>query len=168
MNKTRFIELDIARAIAIFAMISYHFQWDLRYFQLYYVEDYSTAAYLWEFYARSIGSSFLFIAGVSTQFLHIRHGVNLKKDIKRFTILALCAFGITLATYFGVSKDFFVYIGILHLLAICTLIGMAMRDWSSIELFHHCRSHPYYLFYALLWLFRLSKYQSYRMDWAFP
>ena len=73
-NAGRRIEmLDLARGVALFAMASYHFSWDLEQFG--YLEPATATTGLFKLYARSIAASFLFLAGVS---LMLAHGEGLR------------------------------------------------------------------------------------------
>ena len=55
--------LDTWRGIALIAMASYHFTWDLAMFG--YIPPETPTEGLWRLYARAIASSFLFLAGFS-------------------------------------------------------------------------------------------------------
>ncbi|TKB32225.1 MAG: DUF1624 domain-containing protein, partial [Mesorhizobium sp.] len=59
----RIVAIDVARGVALLAMASYHFTWDLEFFG--YADPGLTAFGWWKFYARCIASTFLFLVGVS-------------------------------------------------------------------------------------------------------
>ena len=61
--RPRLLALDAARGLALIAMASYHFSWDLEFFG-YLAPGTSTQGFL-RIYARMIASSFLFLAGFS-------------------------------------------------------------------------------------------------------
>ena len=61
-KSTRLWEVDTLRGIAIVLMVIYHFVWDLSYFGLYSVNVFSMP---WQIFARSIGSTFIFLLGLS-------------------------------------------------------------------------------------------------------
>ena len=65
----RIVAIDIVRGIALIAMASYHFTWDLEFFG--YTDPGLTAFGWWKIYARCIASTFLFLVGVS---LFLAHG----------------------------------------------------------------------------------------------
>ena len=60
--------LDTARGVALIAMASYHFAWDLEFFR--YIEAGTTAFGWWKMYARGIAGSFLFLVGFSLVLAH--------------------------------------------------------------------------------------------------
>ncbi|MEM5473103.1 heparan-alpha-glucosaminide N-acetyltransferase [Hoeflea sp. AS60] len=113
--------LDLARGLALFAMASYHFSWDLEMFR--YLEPGITTHGFLKAYARSIAGSFLLLAGVS---LVLAHGRDLRPQafLKRLAIVAGAAALISLATYFA-TPDGFIFFGILHAIAACSVIGLA-------------------------------------------
>lgn len=113
--------LDLARGLALFAMASYHFFWDIEQFG--YLEPGTTTHGLFKVYARSIAGSFLFLAGVS---LVLAHGKNIRPAAfaKRIGIVAGAAALISLVT-FVVTPDSFIFFGILHAIAASSLIGLA-------------------------------------------
>ena len=55
--------IDGLRAIAVLAMIVYHFAWDLGFFNI--VDPFIVNSGWWKIFAISIGSSFLFLSGIS-------------------------------------------------------------------------------------------------------
>ena len=63
--------LDMARGIALLAMASYHFMWDLASFG--YLEPDFPASGWPRIYARAIASTFLFLAGFSLVLAHGDH-----------------------------------------------------------------------------------------------
>ncbi|MBC7283998.1 MAG: DUF1624 domain-containing protein [Hoeflea sp.] len=113
--------LDIARGLALFAMASYHFSWDLEQFG--YLEPATTTQGLFKIYARSIAASFLFLAGVS---LMLAHGAGLRPRAfaKRLAMVGGAAAVITLVTIFA-TPDSYIYFGILHSIAAASVIGVA-------------------------------------------
>jgi len=113
--------LDLARGLALFAMASYHFSWDLELFG--YLEPGTTTHGLFKAYARSIAGSFLFLAGVSLV-LAQGNGIKPAAFLKRIAMVAGAAALISLATYFATPESF-IYYGILHAIAVSSLIGLA-------------------------------------------
>ncbi|RWN39016.1 MAG: DUF1624 domain-containing protein [Mesorhizobium sp.] len=117
----RIIAIDVARGIALLAMASYHFTWDLEFFG--YTDPGLTAFGWWKFYARCIASTFLFLVGVS---LFLAHGKQIRWNgfWKRFAMVAGAALAISAATRFA-TPDSFIFFGILHEIALASLLGLA-------------------------------------------
>jgi len=113
--------LDLARGLALLAMASYHFSWDIELFG--YLEPGTTTQGLFKAYARSIAASFLFLAGVS---LVLAHGRSIRPAAfaKRMAMVGGAAALISLVTYFA-TPDGFIFYGILHAIAVSSLIGLA-------------------------------------------
>ena len=117
-NRNQFI--DALRAFAVLAMIVYHFAWDLGLFNV--VDPVIVNSGRWKLFAVSIGSSFLFLSGISF-WLASRNGINFKKFIFRLFFLVAAALIVSFGTYVANSQTF-VFFGILHLLSVCTLLGL--------------------------------------------
>lgn len=116
----RFQWLDTARGIALLAMASYHFMWDLADF------GYLDAAFPstgWpKIYARAIASTFLFMAGFSLVLAH-RNGIRWRSFGVRFAKIAAAAALVTAGTFFAIPQGF-IFFGILHAIAVASLIGL--------------------------------------------
>lgn len=112
---------DAARGLALLAMASYHFTWDLEFFG--YLEPGTATQGLWKLYARGIASSFLFLVGFSLVLAHI-HGVRWRSFGKRLGMVAASALAITAVTSFAFPGAA-IYFGILHAIAVSSLIGLA-------------------------------------------
>ena len=112
--------LDTLRGLALLAMASYHFTWNLEYFG--YLEPGTATTGLWKLYARGIATSFLFLAGFSLFLAHGK-GLNWPSFGKRFAMVAGSALLITAATYFA-FPDSFIFFGILHNIAAASLVGL--------------------------------------------
>jgi uncharacterized membrane protein len=113
--------IDAARALAVVAMVVYHFSWDLRYFGFIATDVAVDPA--WRLFARAIAGSFIFIAGVSLV-LATRNGLNVHRFLKRLGVVVAAAAAITLVTWF-VFPDAFIFFGILHHIAVASVIGLA-------------------------------------------
>ncbi len=113
--------IDAARGIAIAAMVVYHFSWDLRHFG--YIAADVTHDPGWRLFARSIAASFLFIVGVSLV-LASRNGFRTGRYLRRLGLIVASAAAITIVTYF-VFPDSFVFFGILHHIAVASVLGLA-------------------------------------------
>jgi len=119
-RRGRILAIDALRGIALIAMASYHFAWDLEFFG--YIEAGTTGAGFWKLYARMIASSFLFLAGFS---LVLGHYPSLRgrSFAIRFAKIAGAALVITIATRFA-FPDSFIFFGILHSIAAASLVGL--------------------------------------------
>lgn len=116
--------LDRARGIAVLAMILYHFSWDLSHFGL--IEANVAAGPGWKLFAQVIAASFLVIAGVS---LHLAMVDGFKRPafLRRLAIVSGSAALVTAATFF-VFPQSYVTFGILHCIAVSSIIALAFRD----------------------------------------
>jgi len=122
----RYPVIDLARGLALIAMMSYHFSWDLANVRL---VDWGVASDpLWRGYAMAIASSFLFIAGLS---LVLANGaeINWDRALVRLTKVGAGAIAVSIATYF-VFPDAWVFFGILHMIFVGSLIGLGLRRLS--------------------------------------
>jgi uncharacterized membrane protein len=119
-NRPRLLALDAARGLALIAMATYHFSWDLEFFG-YLAPGTSTQGFL-RIYARLIASSFLFLAGVSLVLAHYP-GLRLRPFLRRLGIIVAAAAAISVAT-FWFTPDSWIFLGILHAIAVSSLIGL--------------------------------------------
>ena len=116
----RIISIDVLRGIALLAMASYHFTWDLEFFG--YTDPGLTAFGWWKIYARCIASTFLFLVGIS---LFLAHGKKIRWNSfwKRFAMVAVAALAISIVTRIA-TPDGFIFFGILHEIALASLLGL--------------------------------------------
>ena len=112
--------LDIARGLALLAMASYHFMWDLASFG--YLEPGYPSTGWPRLYARAIASTFLFLAGFSLVLAH-GNGIRWRSFWKRWFIVAGAAALVTVASYFAIPEGL-IHFGILHAIAAASLIGL--------------------------------------------
>ncbi|TCM57410.1 putative membrane protein [Rhizobium sp. PP-F2F-G48] len=112
--------LDVVRGIAILAMASYHFSWDLEYFG--YLAPGTVGIGLFKYYARGIASSFLLLAGFSLVLGHFPR-FRRRPFLIRFAKVAAAAAVISIATWFAFPTGF-IFFGILHAIAAASLIGL--------------------------------------------
>ncbi|ODN70863.1 DUF1624 domain-containing protein [Methylobrevis pamukkalensis] len=113
--------LDVARGLALVAMASYHLAWDLSFFELISADVAGDPG--WRAYARAIAASFLLLVGVG---LVLGHGGGLRRRpflIRLAKIVAAAAL-ISAATYVA-FPDTFIYFGILHHIALASVVGLA-------------------------------------------
>ncbi|MEO1746579.1 MAG: heparan-alpha-glucosaminide N-acetyltransferase, partial [Pseudomonadota bacterium] len=117
----RYPLIDIARGVALVAMTIYHFVWDLSFFG--YVDPSVPVTGTMRTFARSIASSFLFLVGVSVVLAHGKH-MHWAKFARRWVLVAGAAAIISIATWFATPQTF-VYFGILHHIALGSLLALA-------------------------------------------
>lgn len=119
--RQRFAVIDIARGVAIIAMMAYHLCWDLSYFRFIAADvGYDEA---WVLIARSILAVFLLLAGISLVLGH-RDGIRWRSFRRRWLFVLAGAMAITVATWFAFPQSF-VYFGVLHAIALFSLLGLA-------------------------------------------
>ncbi|QKK25822.1 heparan-alpha-glucosaminide N-acetyltransferase [Rhizobium hidalgonense] len=112
--------LDTARGVALIAMASYHFSWDME-FMGYLAPGTAETGWL-KIYARAIATTFLFIVGISLV-LSSKPEVRWPSFWKRFGMIAAAAAVISIATRIAMPNEW-IYFGILHCIAVLTLIGV--------------------------------------------
>jgi uncharacterized membrane protein len=112
--------LDTARGLALVAMATYHFSWDME-FMGYLAPGTAETGWL-RLYARAIATTFLFIVGVSLV-LASRPHIRWRPFWKRFGMIAAAAAAISLATRIFMP-DGWIFFGILHCIAVLSLIGV--------------------------------------------
>ncbi|MDK4734062.1 heparan-alpha-glucosaminide N-acetyltransferase [Rhizobium sp. CNPSo 3490] len=112
--------LDTARGVALIAMASYHFTWDME-FMAYLAPGTAETGWL-KIYARAIATTFLFIVGISLV-LSSTPTIRWPSFWKRFGMIAAAAAVISIATRIAMP-DTWIYFGILHCIAVLTLIGV--------------------------------------------
>ncbi|MDH4413683.1 MAG: DUF1624 domain-containing protein [Rhizobium sp.] len=118
--RPRLLALDAARGLALIAMATYHFSWDLEFFG-YLAPGTSTQGFL-RIYARMIASSFLFLAGFSLVLAHFPK-LGLQPFLRRLGVIVAAAAAISIAT-FWFTPDSWIFFGILHAIAVSSLIGL--------------------------------------------
>lgn len=119
-SRPRFAIVDIARGVAIIAMVAYHLCWDLSYFRFISADvGYDPQ---WVVIARSILASFLFLVGVGLVLGHGR-GIRWAAFWKRWVFVLAGALAISLATFFA-FPDSFVYFGVLHAIALFSVLAL--------------------------------------------
>lgn len=117
----RILVLDLARSFALLCMAIFHFTFDLEMFG--YLPWGTTTVGFWYYFPRLIAGSFLFLAGVSLVLAHGR-GIRWRAFAKRFVVIAGAAAAVTVGTYYY-NRSGFVLFGILHCVALCSVIGLA-------------------------------------------
>lgn len=120
-TRMRLGRIDIARGLALVAMAIYHSGWDFEFFG--YMDPGTTAHGGWRLFARCIASSFLVLVGFS---LFLAHGRAIRWQAfgKRMLQICAAAAAISAVTYY-ISPSDFIFFGILHQIALASLLGLA-------------------------------------------
>lgn len=117
--------VDAARGVAILAMVAYHVAWDLWYFG--FVGGDLTAEPGWIFFQRAIVTSFLLLVGIGLALGHA-DGIRWRPFWRRFAVLFGAAVLTSIGTYIA-FPEYFVYFGVLHAIALFSLLGLAVLRW---------------------------------------
>lgn len=120
----RVAAVDVVRGLAIVAMIAYHFAFDLRYFGVTH-SDFEHARF-WLAARATILSTFLATVGVSLALAGAAR-VTLARHLARVARIAVCALGVTLAS-FALFPQSFIYFGVLHAIAVIAIVAWPLRD----------------------------------------
>jgi len=115
----RFWEVDAARGVAIVAMVAFHAVWDWAYFT---GNDLGEG---WRYVSGAIAGSFILLLGLSVALDRDRaraaHRSLVRRAAYRVALIGGAAALVTVGTWVALPGSF-VYFGILHLLALCTLL----------------------------------------------
>ena len=114
--------LDILRGVSVIAMMVYHFMWDLGYFKFIELEIVTRGLFL--FFAQCVGASFIIISGISFGILILNDKYR-KKFLKRLSVLISICMIITSVTFL-MNPNSFIFFGILHFLATCSIISFLL------------------------------------------
>ena len=126
----RIVALDMARALALLAMAVFHFTFDLEMFGL--LPAGTMMQPFWRWFAYLTAGSFLFLVGVSLVLAHPDR-VRWRGFWRRFAMIAAAALAITAVTYVAMP-DAFIFFGILHCIAVASLLGLALRHLPPVAL----------------------------------
>lgn len=118
--RSRVYAVDIGRTFALAGMVVFHTARDLEIFGM--LQAGTTLTGGWAFFARLIAGSFFFFAGISLVLGH-GSGVRWRSSVRRLIILAAAAAAISAVTYYAMPTRF-IYFGILHSIALCSIIGL--------------------------------------------
>lgn len=116
----RWDAIDVARGLAIAAMVVYHFSWDLSFLQLIGTNILQVPA--WRWFARGIAGSFLMLAGVGLALAHA-HGFRRAPFLKRLLKVGGAALAVTVVTYFAFPESY-IFFGILHCIAVSSVLAL--------------------------------------------
>ena len=117
----RILAIDVARTVAIFMMVTFHFTYDLEMFG--FIPGGTTTHGFWALFARTTAGSFLFLVGFSLYLAH-RQGIGWRSFGRRLAKVAGAAALVSAGTFL-VMPNTFVYFGILHSISVASLLGLA-------------------------------------------
>ena len=118
--RPRFAVVDIARGVAIVAMVIYHLCWDLSYFR--FIAPNVGYDPEWVAFARTVLFAFIFLVGVGLVLGHGR-GIRWRPFWRRWAFVVAGALAITIATWFAFPGSF-VYFGVLHAIALFSILAL--------------------------------------------
>lgn len=118
MQVQRIYGLDIFRGLALFFMLTYHFTYDLNYFNIISIDMNNEIGFLLVRY--SIMSMFLLSVGMSLALTHKNH-IKWEAIRKRVMRLGPAAILVSITTYF-IFPDSWIYFGILHFILCASFI----------------------------------------------
>lgn len=125
MTRTpRFQALDIARGVALLAMAVFHIGWDLYYFGVSQIDV--TTHPGWVVFQRVILSSFLLLVGMGLV-IATENGVRWARFWRREAMLVAAALAVTAGTWW-LFPDYFVFFGVLHAIALFSLMALVVRN----------------------------------------
>jgi len=120
VSQGRIAQIDLARSLALFGMVVFHFVRDLEFFG--YIPSGTTLQGAWLVFARFVAGSFLCLAGISLVLGH-GGGIRWRPFLRRLAAVAGGAAAISAATY-AAMPDAFIFFGILHSIAVASVIGL--------------------------------------------
>jgi uncharacterized membrane protein len=161
----RLWEIDALRGLAVVLMIFYHLVWDLSYFGIYQA---NIAGLGWQAFARGIGSTFVFLLGLSMVLREARRPAAagawsfaaFRPYLRRGLLIFACGLIITLVAHVAVGPGAILF-GILHLLGLALILAYPFLRWpapASLAAGILCLAVGFYLFtlqvdtWALVWL----------------
>ena len=148
---SRIAVIDVARGVAIVAMVIYHAAYNLSAAGLIAIDVRADLG--WTIFARLIAGSFLFLVGVSLV-LATESGIVWPSFLRRLGMIVIGAALVSIGTWWF-EPDTFVFFGILHLIAVASVLGLLFLRLPSTVLVLASG-----FFVALPWSFR-----SEILDW---
>lgn len=117
---SRYPFLDFWRGFAVLNMIIFHIIYDMSFLGI--LSANVALDPLFMAYGKAIMFSFLFCAGLSLTLVH-QKGIRWQAFLKREAKLVGAAALVTIGTYIAFPQQF-VFFGILHCMAVCSLAGL--------------------------------------------
>jgi uncharacterized membrane protein len=119
-SATRLGLVDVARGLAVLAMVTYHSAWDLSELRLMAADIREIPAWAW--FSHAIAGSFLVLVGAG---LVLAQGRSFRPRafLKRLGRIVAAALLVTIGTYL-VFPDAYVFFGILHCIALASVLAL--------------------------------------------
>ncbi|MGB3553181.1 MAG: heparan-alpha-glucosaminide N-acetyltransferase [Jannaschia sp.] len=121
-TSSRIQAVDVARGVAIAGVVVFHLVWNLAFLGL--TSPGLASHPFWLAFGLGLAGTFMLLVGVSLV-LAARRGLDGRLFGRRLAILALAALAITVVTRLA-FPDAFVYFGILHAIAVASLLGVPL------------------------------------------
>ena len=131
LTPNRLAIVDQVRGLAIIGVVIFHLVWDLDFTNL--IEPGLASHPLWIAFGRLLAGTFMFLVGVSLVLAN-REAIQWQPAIKRILKIAFFALIITAATY-AVFPSAFVFYGILHAIAVASILGLAFLRLPTLVIF---------------------------------
>ena len=129
--RIRYPSLDVLRGFAILLMFVFHFSFDLNYFgfvSINFLED-----PFWKNFRVVIVTLFLLVMGISL-YLATYKGINRKSYTRRMVLLIVYAALVSIGSW-SMFPDTWIWFGILHFIALASVIGLLFIKLGIINLF---------------------------------
>ena len=134
--RPRLWEIDVLRGLAVVCMIFFHFMWDLQ--NVLYLPSVNVFTDGWQAFARGIGTTFMFVMGLSLTLdaarLHNAPRELFKRHLRRGLIILACGMAVTIGTLLFVGQSY-VRFGILHLAGTSIILAYPFNrasPWVSV------------------------------------
>lgn len=124
--------MDLLRGLAVIGMVVFHILFIVNFIKNYNFNLYTGGYWL---LARSVEFTFITLIGVCMAISYVNRPVGFyKRQLKRSLHIGFCALLVTLGTYYT-QPDFYVRFGILHFIAVASLIAMFFARYTYANLF---------------------------------
>jgi uncharacterized membrane protein len=155
--RPRLAAVDLARGVAIVAMVVYHGAFDLSAARLIAVDVPTDLA--WKVLARLTAGSFLLLVGVSLV-LATQRGLDRNAFLRRLLFIAGAAALVSLSTWWFNPRTF-VFFGILHAIALASVLALPFLRLPSVVV-----AAAATFFLALPWFFAAPVFAAWPLLWV--
>ena len=127
---SRIADIDALRGGALCLMFVYHFSFDLRYYKVI-ASDFENDPF-WLGFRALIVASFMTLVGISLV-LAYRAGATRAHFWKRIGVIAACAIAASVGSFIVFPRTF-IYFGILHCIAVASILAWPVVRWPRLAL----------------------------------